>query len=94
MASDIVKKTVSLPAQQAQYVDDLIKEGRFASASEVVRAGLRALEEQRLASERWIKEEILEVIEEFERDPSIGIPLEDVMAEIRTRSEILTKKSA
>jgi Arc/MetJ-type ribon-helix-helix transcriptional regulator len=38
----IEKRTISLPAAQASYIDALVEAGTYASASEVVRAGLRA----------------------------------------------------
>jgi len=45
MAS-VEKRTVSLPPEQASYVDALVSRGSYAPASEVVRAGLRALQER------------------------------------------------
>lgn len=46
------KRTVSLPAEQAAFIDAQVQAGAFASASEVVRAGLRALQERDAAIER------------------------------------------
>ena len=46
--STIAKRTVSLPHEHAAYIDRLVASGSFASASEVVRAGLRALQERRV----------------------------------------------
>lgn len=42
---------VSLTAHQRQLVDECVASGRYESASEVVREGLRLLEAQRLAYE-------------------------------------------
>ncbi len=44
--SAAAKRTFSLPTEQADYIDALVQTGTFASASEVVRAGLRALQER------------------------------------------------
>ena len=40
--------TISLPPAQASYIDALVETGTYASASEVVRAGPRALQARRL----------------------------------------------
>ncbi len=45
-----IKRTISLPEEQASYIDALVDSGSYASASEVVRAGLRALQAMRDAA--------------------------------------------
>jgi antitoxin ParD1/3/4 len=47
--SGISKRTVRLPEENAAYIDQMVSSGAFASASEVVRAGLRALQEREAA---------------------------------------------
>jgi len=47
---------VSLPKKQENYVRSLVKKGRYNSASEVVRTGLRLLEEQECINELKLKE--------------------------------------
>lgn len=54
----IEKRTVSLPSEQAAYVDRLVASGGYASASEVVRAGLRVLQAQDAAVEHWLREQV------------------------------------
>ena len=49
-------RNVSLPPHQDAFVDALVSAGRYRTASEVVRAGLRLLEqsEHRRLLEKWI----------------------------------------
>jgi antitoxin ParD1/3/4 len=77
------KRTVSLPPEQASYIDSLVASGAYASASEVVRAGLRALKERDAAVERWLQEEVAPAYDAMEADPSRGKPAERVMASLR-----------
>jgi antitoxin ParD1/3/4 len=77
------KRTFSLPTEQASYIDSLVASGTYASASEVVRAGLRALQERDAAVERWLREEVIPVYDAMEANPARGIPAEQVMASIR-----------
>jgi antitoxin ParD1/3/4 len=79
------KRTVSLPTEQASYIDSLVASGAYASASEVVRAGLRALQERDAAVERWLREEVIPVYDAMKADPARGIPAEQVMASLRKR---------
>ena len=79
------KRTFSLPDEQAKFIDKQVKSGGYASGSEVVRAGLRALQERDAAIERWLREEVVPVYDSMKADPSQGIPIEKALAEIRER---------
>jgi antitoxin ParD1/3/4 len=89
----VEKRTISLPQAQASYIDALVETGTYASASEVVRAGLRALQERDAVVERWLKEEVIPVYDAMVADPSRGIPAEQVMAAMRAHHADRLKKA-
>ena len=63
--SNVQKRTFSLPAEHADFIDKLVGSGAYASGSEVIRAGLRALQERDAAVERWLKEEAVTAYEDW-----------------------------
>jgi antitoxin ParD1/3/4 len=79
------KRTVSLPEEHAAFIDRLVASGAYSSASEVVRAGLRALQERDAAVERWLREEVAPVYDSLQNDPARAVPLDEVFADIRDR---------
>lgn len=81
----VSKRTVSLPAEQSRYIDNLVAAGSYASASEVVRAGVRALQERDAAVERWLREDVAPVYDAMITDPGRALPAQDVFASIRAR---------
>jgi antitoxin ParD1/3/4 len=69
--------TVSLGRQLDDFIEAQVKSGRFENASEVVRAGLRLLEDQELArAERAAR--LAKSINEAFDDPGADIPAQDV----------------
>ena len=81
------KRTISLPPEQAGYIDDLVRRGSYATASEVVRAGLRALQEREAAVERWLREDVIPVYDAMQADPSWAIPADRVRQALRAHHE-------
>jgi antitoxin ParD1/3/4 len=80
------KRTFSLPAEQAEFIDSKVASGAYATGSEVVRAGLRALQERDAAVERWLREEVVPVYDAMKANPRRAVAAEQVFAELRARN--------
>ncbi len=92
--SHIERRTISLPAEHAAFVDAKVASGDYASASEVVRAGLRALQERDAAVERWLREDVAAAYDAMKADPSRGIPAAAVFTKLRARNAGQRKSKA
>lgn len=84
----IRKRTFSLPEDEASYIDSLVAAGTYATSSDVVSAGLEALQDRNATIEEWLREEVLPVVDAMKADPSRGIPLELVMERLRQHHEL------
>ena len=81
--SGVAKRTFSLPKEHADFIDAKVASGDYASGSEVIREGLRALQARDAAIERWLREEVVPTALEMKAHPESGIPIGDVMKCIR-----------
>ena len=79
------KRTFSLPVEHAAFIDAQVASGAFASASEVVRAGLRALQERDAAVERWLSSEVAPTYDAMKADRSVALSGNEVLDRIRQR---------
>jgi antitoxin ParD1/3/4 len=69
------------------FIKKQLASGRYNNASEVVRAGLRMLEDFEESRERYLREEIPGRYEELQRDPSQGIPMDAARARFETKHQ-------
>ena len=81
----VSKRTFSLPTEQAAYIDAKVDSGAYATSSEVIRAGLRALQERDAAIERWLHEEVVPVYDAMKANPERKLSAKSVFSEVRTR---------
>ncbi|MGA9867011.1 MAG: type II toxin-antitoxin system ParD family antitoxin [Acetobacteraceae bacterium] len=89
----IEKRTISLPTAQASYIDALVDGGAYASASEVVRAGLRALQERDAAVARWLHEQVVPVYDAMQADARRGLSAGQVTAALAAHHAAREKKA-
>jgi antitoxin ParD1/3/4 len=75
--------TITLPHDMAAMVKAKVASGEYATESEVIRDGLRALQARDAAIERWLRDEVAKSYDEYAADPGIGIPAGEVMARLR-----------
>lgn len=77
--------SITLPIDMAEVVEGKIKSGAYASVSEVVREGVRALLERDAAVERWLLEEVVTGHREYLADPVKGVPSVAILGRIKAR---------
>jgi len=77
--------SIALGEHYEQFIKQQLESGRYNNASEVVRAGLRMLEDYEASRERWLQTEIPSRLAELKRSPAIGVPAEQVFADLEAR---------
>ena len=70
--------SVTLPTQMAAQVRAKVASGEYASESEVIRDGLRALQARDRAVEDWLRTEAASAYDALQADPSRGRSLDQV----------------
>jgi len=80
--------SITLPLDMAEIVEGKIKAGTYASVSEVVRDGVRALLDREAAVERWLREEVRSGHAEYLADPSKGVPATEILGRIKVRRAV------
>ena len=76
---------VDLPVELADLVEAKVASGEYDSVSDVLAEGLRALQEDDPAVERWLYEEVAPTYDAWKRDPSRGVPLEEAFDGLEAR---------
>lgn len=83
---------VSLTPKLERFTRSLVKEGRYNSASEVVRTGLRLLEEQEAINKLKIKELKRLIQEGFDSGPAVVMSNDELKAMIRDHAATLRQE--
>lgn len=76
-----------------RFIQAQLESGRYNNASEVVRAGLRMLEDFEAARERWLREEIPSRLQDVRVNPDQAISLEDAFSRLKARHQAYVAKT-
>jgi putative addiction module CopG family antidote len=77
--------SITLPRDMAQMIKDKVASGDYATESEVVREGLRALRLQDSALEQWLRTEGVARYDAYHRDGK-GRPAAEAFHQLRDRA--------
>ena len=77
--------SITLPHDMAQMVKKKVSSGAYATESEVIRDGLRALRLQDGALERWLRTEGVARYDAYQHDAGGGRPGAEAFARLRAR---------
>jgi antitoxin ParD1/3/4 len=78
--------SVTLPNEMAALVKAKVASGEYASESEVIRDGLRALNARERAVDDWLRQQALPSYDAYRADPSKGLSLDEVRATVGKRA--------
>ena len=77
--------SITLPHDMAQMVKDKVASGAYASESEVIRDGLRALQARDAAIERWLHESVVPVFDRVMSGEEKLLETAEVFSELESR---------
>ncbi len=85
--------SVTLPKEMAARVKAKVESGEYASESEVIREGLRALQARDNAMEEWLRRDVLPIYDTMKRDPSRGRSADQVRAALAAADRAAAKSA-
>ncbi len=74
--------SITLPNEMADVVKSKVRTGEYASESEVIRDGLRALMARDRAVESWLQHQVAPAYDALQADPSRAVTPEQVRARL------------
>ncbi len=79
--------SVTLPHEMADMVRAKVTSGEYASESEVIRDGLRALAARDRAVEAWLRDQVLPAYDRLQADPQRAVTADAVRGRLRAVRE-------
>lgn len=82
--------SITLPLELARMVKSKVEAGGYASESEVIREGLRALQERDAVVEQWLQSQVGPAVDRFRADPTRSASLDDAFGRLLHRMTVAT----
>lgn len=84
--------SITLPIEMAAIVKAKVEAGEYATESEVIRDGLRALIARDRAVESWLHGQVGPAYDALRSDPSRAISIDQVKARLQAEHQAATSK--
>jgi antitoxin ParD1/3/4 len=85
--------SITLPREMAEAVKSKVAAGEYATESEVIRDGLRALMARDRAVESWLQAQVAPTYDALKADPSRTVSIERVKARLAAEHKRATSKA-
>ena len=85
--------SITLPNQMADAVKAKVAAGEYATESEVIRDGLRALLARDRALENWLASQVAQAYDTLKADPSRALSIDQVRARLAAEHQDAITKS-
>jgi len=85
--------SITLPNEMAEAVKSKVAAGEYATESEVIRDGLRALLARDRAVDSWLHEQVGPAYDALKADPSRAVSIDDVRAQLAAEHKLAAAKA-
>ena len=85
--------SITLPNEMADIVKTKVAAGEYATESEVIRDGLRALMARDRAVENWLRQEVGPAYDALKADPARAVTVDKVRATLTAEHKKATAKA-
>ena len=82
--------SITLPHEMAEVVRSKVASGEYASESEVLRDGLRALMARNRAMEEWLRKDVAEAYDALKADPARALGTRQVRTRLSSAADAAT----
>ena len=85
--------SITLPNEMANTVKSKVAAGEYATESEVIREGLRALMARDRAIESWLKDQVAPAYDSIKADPTRAVSVDKIRSRIAAEHKVASSKS-